>query len=126
MVLNFLKKKRSDEGDKEDLVKSPSLEQPSFDAPAPEQMPHFDSPSDKGVVSPFEDQQPAQDFRRRFEPHSAFQSQSPQNPQIASNDNQLILAKLETIKAQLDFLQQKFERFEQLLKKDKEDVIRWR
>ena len=49
----------------------------------------------------------------------------PQQVQQTQDGNQLILAKLETIKAQLDFLQQKFEKIEKQLK-DKEETVRWR
>ena len=53
--------------------------------------------------------------------------EKPQNlpSQPGSQDERLILAKLDTIKAQLDFLQQKFERIEQYLKKE-DNTIRWR
>jgi hypothetical protein len=58
-----------------------------------------------------------------FKGMSSLNSQS--NFREEQNDFKLVLSKLETIKAQLDFLQQKFENLERQIKKE-DDHIKWR
>lgn len=116
-MFGFLKKKKEAEPE-EEFAKPEGpegLEPPAFETPGAV-PPAEPAPYGAGVTEP---SFPGEPMPARPAAPRAFEQAPPQQ-----NEHQLILAKLETIKAQLDFLQQKFERLEQQLKK--EDTIRWR
>jgi len=116
-LFGFLKKKKGIE-EPEDFEKPSGLEPPAFERP-PSEAPS-PPPFGAGITEPSFPEEHPRTAMRSFERESL----QPSVPQPAQGDMQLVLSKLETIKAQLDFLQQKFERLEQQL--NKEDVIKWR
>ena len=118
-VFDFLKKKK-EETEEPELAKPASLEPPAFERPGAAAGPE---PYGPGITEPaLPEEMPSRPSAPRG--FARLPSEPSLQPQASQTDTQLILAKLETIKAQLDFLQQKFEQFEQQLKR--EDVVRWR
>ncbi len=121
-MFDFLKKKK-EEAPEDEVTKPASLEQPAdySKRPYPEAL-------REGVSEPafpHESDFPQETATKSFEKLSPIQSPPQQSqPQVQQETDKLIIAKLETIKAQLDFLQQKMERIEQQLQR--EDVVKWR
>ncbi len=139
-IFNMFKKKKSESDFAEEKK---GIDKP-LDSLQPHQYPEEVSPRPfgKGITEPSEQlgdveessfphsQQPNMNHSNRssfdkLNIHEERRMSQPQHFQQKQDNDQLILAKLETIKAQLDFLQQKFEKIEQQLK-DKEEIVKWR
>ncbi len=121
-VFDFLKKKK-------ELPAEEGLTKPETLAGHREVLTQEPAPFGAGITEPSEPSLPKEPSQEPSFPRETKDFARPslipqQQPQV-QDDKQLILAKLETIKAQLDFLQQKFERIEDYIKQ-KEDVVRWR
>ena len=135
-IFNVFKKKKieSDVGEEKKGIDKP------LDSLHPQHQEEFQKPFGQGITeppiehsgaeeSPFPQSQhpnisPDKSSLDKLNIHEERRMSPPQFQQNQDSDK-LILAKLETIKAQLDFLQQKFEKIEQQLK-NKEETVRWR